>query len=217
MGLCISCRGKTASREIGYLVEFASIESVTIAKFCDKARFEDQCKNGCHNYARKWSCPPHSPSYEELAGEWGRLYVSLFQIEMGQFGYIKNDYLKIKAANRILKSRADRFLRHISNTKKCFIISTGSCQLCKPCKCKLHEPCKHPDEMAYSFEAIGVNVGLLVEHCFEKELLWYKRGYLPKYTSVVVGLLSNDSISLERLKNDYLQIEPYTQIEPYMK
>jgi predicted metal-binding protein len=121
-----------------------------------------------------------------------------------QFAYIENDYLKIKAANSILKSRADRFLRFMAWHGK--YISTGSCRLCKPCKCRMNQPCAHPETMTYSFESLGVDVGALIHEYFSKPLLWYKPGCLPEYTSVVCGLLTNDLLDPEMLSHEYLKI-----------
>jgi len=84
-------------------------------------------------------------------------------------------------------------------------ISLGSCRLCKPCKCKQGKPCAHPDKMSYSFEAMGVDVGALVEHFFKSTLLWYKPKCLPEYTSVVRGLLSSKKIPLNDLHIEYIR------------
>jgi len=124
---------------------------------------------------------------------------------MYQFAYIKNDYLKIKAANSILKSRADKYLRRIAS-KYGKYISTGSCRLCRPCKCKIEQPCAKPETKTYSYEAMGVDVDVLVERYFNNKLLWYKRGKLPEYTSIVCGLLSNNLYSLETLRNEYMEL-----------
>ena len=61
----------------------------------------------------------------------------------------------------------------------------------------------HPDKMSFSFEALGVDVGALVKNYFNSELLWYKRGQLPKYTSIVCGLLTNEQLPLELLRDEY--------------
>ncbi len=127
------------------------------------------------------------------------------RIDTDQFSYVKNDYLKIKAANSILKSRADNFLSKMAKQYGRYI-STGSCRLCKPCKCKVDMPCAHPDKMTYSFEALGIDVSALVDMCFQEPLLWYKPQSLPKYTSVVCGLLTNDSLSIKFLADEFFRL-----------
>ena len=59
--------------------------------------------------------------------------------------------------------------------------------------------------MAYSFESLGINVDALVKEYFKKPLLWYKKGSVPEYTSVVCGLLTNEDLSLDILKELYLK------------
>lgn len=107
----------------------------------------------------------------------------------------------------MLKSRADRFMRTLSLEYGAYI-STGSCRLCKPCKYQSGLPCTHTEQMSYSFEALGINVGAVVERYFDAPLLWYRRGYLPPYTAVVCGLLTNETVSAELLRDRYLQMIP---------
>jgi len=59
--------------------------------------------------------------------------------------------------------------------------------------------------MTYSFEAMGVNVGSLVDEFFQKPLLWYSQNNLPEYTSVVCGLLTNLKITENNLRDEYLR------------
>ncbi|MCL1798182.1 MAG: DUF2284 domain-containing protein [Eggerthellaceae bacterium] len=173
-----------------------------VEPFADTERFSLLCASGCSNYGKKWSCPPYAPAYSERVKAWERLVVFFFQAELAQFSYIKNDYLKIKAANSILKSRADKYLRHMTRINGSYI-STGSCRLCKPCKCKTGEPCRNRLLMSYSFEAMGIDVNALVKSFFGKELLWYRKGCLPLYTSVVVGLLTNEVLTDSYIEEQY--------------
>lgn len=192
----------TGSVPISYTVEIQACMPEDCVPYMDQEKFKHLCRSGCPNYAHKWSCPPFAPSYTNFALKWKHLWILLIRTEMTQFSYIKNDYLKVKAANTMLKSRADRFLRSMAE-KHGACISTGSCRLCKPCKCKLKMPCAHPEQMAYSFEALGVNVSQLTEHFFAKQLLWYQTKQLPKYTAVVCGILTNEILSAEYLQMEY--------------
>lgn len=195
----------TKAASIVYSVEICPISIEKCAALVHKEKFDCLCKEGCSNYNRKWSCPPLSPAFEDVSNNYKYLYVFYLRISLDQLDYIKNDYLKIKAANSILKSRADGFLRYmISKSKNSKYISTGSCRLCKPCKLQKGLPCAHPNIMTYSFEALGVNVEALVNLCFQSPLQWYARGNLPMYTSVVCGLLTNEKLSLETLQEELL-------------
>lgn len=193
---------KTKLTTIKYVVEICASTPDECFKYEDKTKFDSLCKKGCPNYSHKWSCPPYAPLFTDVALKWDKIYIVFMHMDLSQFSYIKNDYLKVKAANTMLKSRADQFIRKMAGLHgKC--ISTGSCRLCKPCKCKLCEPCAHSDLMAYSFEALGINVSQLVEDCFKKQLFWYKQNCLPQYTSVVCGILTNENLSDEYLQDSY--------------
>lgn len=167
-------------------------------KYCNKDFTDSKCKFGCTNYKQKWSCPPYSPNYINFSSKYSNIIIIVLSMEMWQFSYIKNDYLKIKAANTIMKSRIDKVLRNYIDNNH-YYISTGSCRLCKPCKCKIGDSCMHPDLMSYSFESLGINVSIMLKDLLEFELLWYKKGELPKYTSVVAGLLYNGDFVEEEI------------------
>lgn len=186
----------TPSSKIILEAEFKQVQAESIAEFVEKARFDLLCESGCINYGKKWSCPPYAPNYGELAEGFSYLLVVLMYLDLAQLFYIKNSYLKVKAANTIMKSRVDRVLRTCADKYNGILISTGSCRLCKPCKCKLGQPCAHMDKKAYSFEALGVNVSAMAKEYFNHDLLWYKKNQMQDYTSVLAGVLCNDSVDL---------------------
>ena len=192
----------TNSAKILYSVDICIVSTDKLSVYIDKEKFCRLCENGCINYAKKWSCPPFAPHFVDFVKKWDKLCIFYLRINLEQFSYIKHDHLKIKAANSIMKSRADRFLRNMAE-KYGKYISSGSCRLCKPCKCKMGLPCIHSDTMTYSPEAMGVDVGRLVDELFGKPLLWYKPHSLPKYTSIVCGLLTNDAFTEEELYYEY--------------
>ncbi len=196
------CNATSKSADIQYTVEISAVASSACACYEDKINFNNLCKQGCPNFSHKWSCPPYAPQYGDFALKWKNLYIIFMYADMVQFAYIQNDYLKIKAANSMLKSRADRFIQEMAKLHG-GCISTGSCRRCKPCKCKLDMPCAHPELMTYSYEALGINVGQMIEDYFHKPLLWYKKHCLPQYTSVVCGILTNDSLSEDYLQASY--------------
>ena len=200
-----TCLADTPSANLKYDVNIVRILSNELIDLEDKNKFDRMCDSGCPNFGRKWSCPPFAPAYIDYSTKWKYLYIWFIQIKMKQLMYIKSDYLKIKAANSILKSRADKYLREIS-LKYGKYISTGSCRFCKPCKRKIEQVCAKPEKKTYSYEAMGIDVGTLVEKYFASKLLWYKRGQLPEYTSIVCGLLSNDLLSFGTLHDEYLEL-----------
>jgi predicted metal-binding protein len=200
----LSATANTDNAVIDYKIEICRVFPQNLFPLVNTEKFSGLCKDGCPNYRKKWSCPPYAPSFQDFAAGWNKLYVLYMRAATDQFAYIKNDYLKVKAANSILKSRADKFLRVMAARNGRFI-STGSCRLCKPCKCKSGVICAHPDKMTFSFEALGVDVGLLVPTYFNTPLLWYKPNSLPEYTAVVCGLLTNESFSDKKLHDEYVR------------
>lgn len=199
----VTARSKTISAK--YTIDICAVHPSQCLLFENKNYFAHLCENGCRNYNMKWSCPPHAPAFSSLALQWANLYILYMRIPLDAFSTIKNDYLKVKAANSMLKSRADRYMRALAR-KYGKYISTGSCRLCKPCKLQKGSPCAHPQKMAYSFESLGIDVGALTKEYFDFPLLWYKKGALPEYSAVVCGLLTNENLSLDLLKQEYFAV-----------
>ena len=195
----LNLQARTPHGVIKYSVLFQSDYAKNLNQYLDCSSFSKLCAIGCKNYGKKWSCPPFSPSYAEVSKNYDHILLCLLTIELEQLEYIKNSYLKIKAANSILKSRVDRTFRAYKNQQTKYI-SSGSCRLCKPCKCKNDEQCVHSDTMAYSLEALGLNVENITKRYFNKKLLWYKNKTAPQYTCVVAGLLFNNEIDENEIK-----------------
>lgn len=187
-------KAQTPHAIIEYGCEECLVQTKYLEEFVDKVYFDKLCKEGCPNYGNKWSCPPYAPEYTKFVEKYEFIDVFMLYIELEQFDYIKQEYLKVKAANSIMKSRIDKGLRNSMNENE-FYVSTGSCRLCKSCKKKVGKPCAFPEQRTYSFEALGINVSLLTMNIFQRELLWYRTKNLPQYTSVVAGLLTNNGVA----------------------
>ena len=198
-----TARSKTIVTD--YMVEIYAATPKQCIEFENKVFFSQLCESGCKNFNNKWSCPPNAPAFSTISLSWRELYIIYMRMPMCAFAGIKNEYLRIKAANSMLKSRADKYVRKLAE-KYGKSISTGSCRLCKFCKIKEGKPCAYPSVMAYSFEALGINVGALINKFSDYPLLWYRKGNSPDYTSVVCGLLTNEEIDLEELKKQYFNI-----------
>ena len=187
----IQLNAHTPRAVISYRCETNFVHTKCLEPFLNKPYFDSLCENGCPNYGSKWSCPPYAPDYKQFVKKYEYLYVFLLSIELDRLAYIKQQYLKVRAANTILKSRIDKALRSAMDENESYI-SSGSCRLCKSCRKKASLPCAYPGRMTYSFEALGIDVSLLTEHLFQRELRWYREKRLPEYTSVAAGLLTND-------------------------
>lgn len=194
---------RKTSDPVEYTIEICKTEPTSCIEYEDKEKFLCLCKSGCKNYNKKWSCPPYSPVFSSVALKWKYLYVFYFRMPLSSFADINNPYLRVKAANIMLKSRADKYLRFMSQKYGTYI-STGSCRLCNPCKCKEEKACAHPNLMTYSFESLGINVTNLINNYFNKPLQWYERKTPIEYTSIVCGLLTNEELHLNYLQEMYL-------------
>ena len=99
---------ETPHGKVPYWGKVCTISADDIALYCDKEQFDGLCRLGCPNYGKKWSCPPYSPLYNDFSSGFQALCVVLLGLNLDELGYIKQDYLKVKAANSMLKSRVDR-------------------------------------------------------------------------------------------------------------
>lgn len=79
----------------------------------NKCYFDSLCQKGCTNYSQKWSCPPYAPNFKKYSQGYTYLTAIVLKVSVNEFDYIKNSYLKIKAANSVLKSRMDKMLRFV--------------------------------------------------------------------------------------------------------
>lgn len=197
---------RTPHGAIQYNCKSAFIKVDSVIPYVNKKKYDSLCESGCPNYNSKWSCPPYAPDYITFTKSYEYLEVIMLLVNMQEFHYIKQDYLKIKAANSILKSRVDKALR-VSKNKDEFYISTGSCRLCKPCKRKINQSCAHLTDRTFSFEALGVDVSSLVRDLFQKELLWYQNKILPEYTCVVAGLLTNNEVPANKVVRHLIELD----------
>lgn len=196
---------RTTGRKYFCNLRVCVVDAKGVVPYSDYNRWAECCKTGCKNYANKWSCPPFSPSYTDVYKNEKYLYIFVLCMNLDQFIHIKNSYLKLKAANVMMKSRIDKFLRARAIYGQ--VISTGSCRLCKICNLKINEPCKHPNRMAFSFEALGIDVSAMTMELCQHKLLWYSKGNPPTYTTVVAGLLTNQEFDIAELVSALQQLQ----------
>lgn len=174
---------------------------ITVDKYLDKyvdiEQFEAKCKE-CPNYSKIWSCP----EFDFDPKAYWKKYHDLFLLA-----------LKIKPDDKYRGlcfegEELDRILKETLNKGKELLtgelavwekkmpgsvaLSAGSCILCDGrCARAEGQPCKHPDEMRYSIESLGGNVGKTITDLMGLELLWMEEGRIPEYFVLVGGLLYN--------------------------
>lgn len=165
----------------------------------NKKLFKKMCQEGCPNYNQKFGCPPLSPSFFDVVKE-KELFFLAMVLELKQFDKENyQEYLKIRIANSILKSRIEKVMRKLEKITKTKFLSTGACRLCKPCQKKIGKPCKHPHKRRYSLESLGVDCNHLTKEAFNLPLKWYKNKQAPEYTTVICGLPINENNNLEEI------------------
>lgn len=155
------------------------------------------CRDGCINFNKKWSCPPHAEKFDILSKPFSRAIITCMYIYTDEFCYVQNKYLRIKAANMVLKKLSNHLAREAEQTLGAYALLNGSCTLCRPCECKKGLPCKRPEQLRYSMEATGINVASLLQAVFGFELQWYSRDFMPLYTSVASCVLYNNTCRVD--------------------
>ena len=71
------------------------------------------------------------------------------------------------------------------------VVYPGRCHLCGLGQCSraLQQPCRHPEQLRYSIESLGGDVGKTTEQLLGYGLQWLRQGQLPEYLSLVGGVL----------------------------
>ncbi|KMT22210.1 DUF2284 domain-containing protein [Clostridium cylindrosporum] len=189
-------RTKTPKAEIIISAKVATIEINELSKYEKKDKFSQLCMEGCPNYGSKWSCPPYSPSFMSYSKKFKYAMVLLLSCNLSQFDYTKQEYMKIKVSNSILKSRTNKIMRALEDRCNGIMLAGGSCRLCKPCALKSNQgSCKKPTQMRFTMESLGLDVESICLDFFNYKLLWYKDKKAPEYASVVSCLLSENPIN----------------------
>lgn len=160
------------------------------------------CKSGCKNFNKKYSCPPHSPSFGSIIKN--RYTLSIFLVKIYTTDLTRK-YITLKMINSVARSIQRSYFTFINNNseelKNYFLLGNGSCRACRKCAYIKNEKCKKPHEIIVSLEATGINVDKLVEEVFSLKLEWYKlfNNSFPKFQCVVGGIVCNNYLSFYEL------------------
>lgn len=185
---------QTPSSRLSLNAKLKRILSSELIKYENKDDITKLCA-ACPTYGKKWSCPPHSPSLSDFdLSAYPHAVLVLFWLDLDQFRNLKTEYIKIKAADSVLKSRMDRFMRNVEGSLGGIMLSNGTCKLCRPCSGSVGLPCKRPEKMRFSMEALGLDVSRIMTEVFDHPLLWYSKGQSPAYLSAATCLLMKDEI-----------------------
>jgi predicted metal-binding protein len=101
----------------------------------------------------------------------------------------------VQVHDRIKQKIADELYIMESHSPGSLSLSAGSCQLCEGCTRPCGAPCRHRDQLRYSIESLGGNVGKTITDLCGIELEWIEEGKLPKHMVLVGGLLERKAIT----------------------
>ncbi|GAB6102107.1 DUF2284 domain-containing protein [Thermococcus atlanticus] len=121
----------------------------------------------CPMYGRRPSCPPHAPPWRE-AKDWVRHFkkalIIKFEVDMDSFEKDKREALLY-----LLKKEEEFFKK---GKMYAFALFPGNCNLCDDCPFERGEPCRMPTRVRPSIDAIGIEIGRLVEIDFSESVLY---------------------------------------------
>lgn len=192
---------KTPTSEIHIQSSLRIVNSKDLYQYEDTFYFNNLCREGCINYNKKWSCPPYSPSFLSYSNDFNICLLILMSCPLSQFNYVKTEYMKVKTSNSILKSQSNRLSKFLENELSGKMLSNGSCRLCKPCSKKVSSgDCKHPEQIRFSLESLGLNVQSISQDFFSHDLQWYQSKLCPEYSTVMSGVLTNNILGQHDIK-----------------
>ena len=172
-------------RELALNTGFTHTVPLDISTIELKQEVRDMCKQGCQQYAKRWSCPPGCGSLEQLCSV-------IFQYEGG---ILVQTTAKLEDSfdwDGMMKTQSQhqknfvRFVEKLHSSDVRFLpLGTGCCMICETCSYP-DSPCRFPQKKISSMEACGM---LVSEVCQKNDLKYY---YGPNTISYVAGVLFMD-------------------------
>ena len=164
-----------------------------------KASFAKLCREGCPDYNRSWSCPPHSPDFRsEAAGRPQTLLVVYFA-DLGQFTRIPAEQ-RIRQANTIMRLNMEKHLHGLEKIHQGRTLDGGICRYCAVCTCADQSgPCRWPQNMRCSMESLGLDVAAIAKDYLDFSLAWGTAADLPSHISAIGCLMTEKTVAAEHL------------------
>ena len=171
--------------------------------YVEVEEFLEACK-ACPNYGQVWSCPPYDFDVISYWNQFSVLKVFARKIYLNGI----SDEAEASALMTSVKDDMGRELYELEQEVPGSVsLSAGCCGLCRGleeessvddlsislggscCSRPTGEPCRHPEQLRYSIESIGGNVGLTCRKLMGIQLEWMEEGKLPSYFVLCAGLL----------------------------
>lgn len=169
-----------------------------IKNYRDAEKFMEFCKE-CPNYGTRWSCAPLDFRVEDVLSQFSYISVLAAKISFDEetIASAKDGEIVKRIswdALRVVKRQLEnRLLSMEKMIPESMSLGSGSCLRCDACTRPTH-PCRHPDLMRHSLDAFGFNLSAIAEDLLQIEILW-SHGELPKYYTLVHGILTKDKIN----------------------
>jgi len=153
---------------------FTTVGALNMDALIFRSDVRDMCASGkCNNYGKSWSCPPATPSLENItnrASAYGKgIILQTTAVLEDEF-----DTDGITELGRRHQKSFDNFVRQASMIYGNILpMGTGGCRRCKKCTYP-DRPCRYPDKLYHSMEAYGLWVS---DVCEKSDVKYY---YGPK-------------------------------------
>ena len=167
-----------------------------LENYVDIPTFAKACQ-ACPNYNHSWSCPPYDFDVTAYWKRFKTLKLFAHKLTMDP-AYLERSYTQEELKeliNRIFSEGRDNLSAKVFATEKDYpgsvsLAAGGSCPKCQGHCSRLDgKPCRFPETLRHSIEALGGNVGLIIEKLMGLKLEWIEEGRLPSHFVLVNGLL----------------------------
>lgn len=158
------------------------------AECVDVPKFLELCRQ-CPNYGRIWACPPLPVDPMEI---WNRYHFLHLYARVLIPRKEMDCQMFLQQFRREKQELSQYVLELEKQTPGSLSMAASTCIACTPCLRTQAKPCCHPEQLRYSIEALGGDVGLVMEKYLHRPLQWIKDGQLPEYLTVAAGLLTTD-------------------------
>ncbi len=155
-----------------------------------------KCCRECSAYNVKWSCPPYDFDVVDYWRQYQVFDLTAVKIlfDEAYAGRIctKEEQQEIfrKSVWKVKEELSKELFLREQKIPGSISLSAGSCMRCgENCSRREGKPCPFPEEMRYSIESLGGNVGQTISRLMGIELEWMEEGRLPHYFVLVCGLL----------------------------
>ena len=136
----------------------------------------------CNQYGKRWTCPPHCGTLEEISEKARRYSRGILVQSTGQ---MEDDFDVdcMMETEQLQKKRFHALVKRVrQECPDCLPMASGACTVCETCTCP-DAPCRAPDQAIPSMEAYGMVVS---EVCQQSGMAYYYGPQTITYTSCIL-------------------------------